>query len=338
MKWTRIAQHHWPAGIVACTSLFAVWAIGAPAAIHETDLADKAGSTHELVASPDGDVWATQQTQAQLVRINPSTTPYTVDTFQLPSGSGPHGIAFDSGGRMWITLEFADAIAQVADGHIVRQYQIPQADAGPHGLAVDPDGTSIWWTGKEGDVIGRLDPASGDMELFPLPNTGSLPIYISAGADGNMWFTELTGSRIGRISQDGQLTEFQTPTLDSRPIAILSGPDGQEWFTEEAGHAFASIDEQGTILEHPVPTADALLAGLAFDASGGMWLNYSHPDLVARVNPDLSVDEYAIPTQDAVMHRIIEGPDHHSLWFTELASDKVGTLDPDQLPPPGTSN
>jgi streptogramin lyase len=81
----------------------------------------------------------------------------------------------------------------------------------------------------------------------------------------------------------------------------------------------------------------ALLAGLAFDPAGGMWLNYSQPDLVARVNPDLSVDEYPIPTQNAVMHRIIEGPDHNSLWFTELAGDEIGTLDPNQLPRPPTS-
>jgi hypothetical protein len=68
-----------------------------------------------------------------------------------------------------------------------------------------------------------------------------------------------------------------------------------------------------------------------------MWLNYSQPDLVARVNPDFGVDEYPIPTQNAGMHRIIEGPDHKCLRFTELASDKIGTLDPDQLPAPATS-
>lgn len=130
------------------------------------------------------------------------------------------------------------------------RFKIPLKGVGPHGLAVAADGT-IWWTGKVGNVIGRLDPADGKMEIFPLNNQPSKPIYISPGPNGNMWFTELEGSRVGKISSAGEITTFSLPTENARPIVIFPGPDGLMWFTEERGNAYGTITEDGKITEYP---------------------------------------------------------------------------------------
>src|SRR6266508_1365537 len=61
---------------------------------------------------------------------------------------------------------------------------------------------------------------------FPL-TAGSGPIEIASGPDGNLWFTELDGNRIGRITTAGLITEFPVP---DPPIAIAAGPDGNLWF------------------------------------------------------------------------------------------------------------
>jgi virginiamycin B lyase len=55
---------------------------------------------------------------------------------------------------------------------------------------------------------------------------------ITAGPDGNLWFTEYGGNKIGRITTAGVITEFPIPTDDSEPWGITSGPDGNLWFTE----------------------------------------------------------------------------------------------------------
>ncbi len=55
---------------------------------------------------------------------------------------------------------------------------------------------------------------------------GSVPIYIKAGPDGNMWFTELVGNMIGRITPNGTVKEFPIPTRNSRPIEIVAEPGG----------------------------------------------------------------------------------------------------------------
>src|SRR5262249_5731396 len=66
---------------------------------------------------------------------------------------------------------------------------------------------------------------------FALPTPNSRPYQITAGADGNLWFTESAGNRIGRITPDGTLTEFSLPNPGS-PFGITAGPDGNLWFME----------------------------------------------------------------------------------------------------------
>jgi streptogramin lyase len=62
---------------------------------------------------------------------------------------------------------------------------------------------------------------------------GRLPFGITAGPDGNLWFTEERGNQIGRITPAGTVTEFPIPNGNSQPAGITAGPDGNLWFTEQ---------------------------------------------------------------------------------------------------------
>lgn len=290
----------------------------------EFDIPDKAGSTHEITVSPDGHMWVTQQKQDRLMRI---TLAGEMTFHDLPNGSGPHGIGFDAMGRLWITLEFANEIAQIGpNGGIVSRHPIPTINAGPHGLAVAKDGT-VWWTGKEGGVVGRLHPDSGTMDVYPLADPGAKPIYISQGPDGDMWVTELEASSIGRVTQSGDVTSFPLPTPNARPIAVFPGPDGNLWFTEERGNAYGTITTDGTIVEYPTNVANGELAAGAFDKMGNLWIQFFQPDIIQRIARDGKVTTYPLKTLGAGQHRITPGPGGN-MWFTELAADKVGYVIP----------
>ena len=112
----------------------------------------------------------------------------------------------------------------------------------PHGLGLDPDGKTLWFTGKKTNTVGRVRP-DGRVEHFELNTVGAVPIYLSAGPDGAMWCTELVGNAIARITTEGKVEEFPIPTGNSRPIAIVPSPDGKfMWFSEEAGNKVARVD------------------------------------------------------------------------------------------------
>ena len=68
------------------------------------------------------------------------------------------------------------------------------------------------------------------------------PFGITAGPDGNLWFTEFSGHRIGRITPLGVVTEFSAGiSAGAGPRGITAGPDGNLWFTELSGQRIGRI-------------------------------------------------------------------------------------------------
>src|SRR5712691_8775657 len=61
---------------------------------------------------------------------------------------------------------------------------------------------------------------------FPIPTDNSFLYGITAGPDGNLWFTERFGNEIGRMTTTGVITEFPIPTDNSFPYGITAAPDG----------------------------------------------------------------------------------------------------------------
>ncbi len=318
-----------------------------------------AGSTHEIEPH-GGALWITGQTHDSLVRVVPDAGGAPkMDRFALPPGSGPHGIGFDAQGRLWLTLEFHGCVVALEGSKVVAAYDVAldcpactpaaKVNSHPHGLGIDPDGKTIWFTGKATGTVGRI-AADGTLSVFTLPTAGSTPIYIKAGPDKEMWVTELTGNKIARVSSDGKVTEYAVPTPYSRPIAIVPDPNqAAMWFSEEAGSNVARIGMDGTIAEFAVPRAhpNQILAGLAFDRDGNLWVqqyvDHNRPtpagtDRIVRIDkaglagsPGKLKKEhltfYPVPTRDTVMHRIILGA-NDTLWFTEMNADKLGRLVP----------
>src|SRR5437879_3350639 len=73
---------------------------------------------------------------------------------------------------------------------------------------------------------------SGKIREFLIPTASSSTFGITVGPDGNLWFTEVFGNKIGRITTGGTFTEFPLPAANSAPDGITAGPDGALWFTE----------------------------------------------------------------------------------------------------------
>jgi virginiamycin B lyase len=313
------------------------------------------GSTHEIAFDPSGSaVWVSGQNYDSLARVPEAGE--AASFLALPSGAGPHGLAFDQGGRLWVTLEFLGRVRAIApDGRVLADVDVAlpcgrmpngRTNTRPHGLAAGPDG-AMWFTGKATGTIGRI-ARNGQVSHFPLPagGPGSKPIYIHAGLDGTMWATELEGNRIARVAAYGSVTEFAIPTPNSRPIAIVPGPDGAMWFSEEAGSKVGRIDRDGHISEIAVPRdrPNLILAGLAFDEAGNLWtqqyVDQNHPDpsgadSLVRIDKAALVSGavvepahfrfFPVPTRATVMHRIARAPDG-TMWFTEMHADRLGRM------------
>jgi hypothetical protein len=101
----------------------------------------------------------------------------------------------------------------------------------------------IWLAG----VLALVSPpaargASCPFMEFVLPTADSQPYGITAGPDGNLWFTEQGSDRIGRITPAGMIAEFLLPNAKSGPIGITTLPDGSLWFTEINANKIGVMD------------------------------------------------------------------------------------------------
>jgi streptogramin lyase len=122
----------------------------------------------------------------------------------------------------------------------------------------------------------------------PTPTPNSQPFSITAGPDGNVWFTEQSANKIGQITPGGAISEFPIlpVTSNAQPTGITTGADGSLWFTE------------------------------------------SNANKIGRIMPDgTHLTEFSIPSSNSVPTRIVSGPDGN-LWFTEVSAHKIGRLDP----------
>jgi virginiamycin B lyase len=159
---------------------------------------------------------------------------------------------------------------------------------------------------------------------FPV-TAHSGPIYITAGPDGNLWFTEEYANRIGRITSKGKLTEYSLPNPSSVPYGIATGPDGNLCFTEYQGNRVGRITTKGVIREFPIPTASSGPTGIVAGPDGSIWFAEEVAHKVGRLSLDgQTFTEFPLSPGSAP-NQITVGADG-ALWFGENPSNMLGRI------------
>ncbi len=158
------------------------------------------------------------------------------------------------------------------------------------------------------------------------PNSG--PDGIAAGPDGNLWFTENAGGRIGRITPSGTITEFSAGiTPNSAPDGITAGPDGNLWFTENFGGRIGRITPSGTVTEFSAGISfNSGPAGITAGPDGNLWFTEESGGQIGRITTGGTVTEFSAGiTPNSGPVGITAGPDGN-LWFTEESGGQIGRI------------
>lgn len=161
---------------------------------------------------------------------------------------------------------------------------------------------------------------------FPLP-AGAKPWQITAGPDGNMWFTDGGNNAIGKIGMGGEVTEYSlgiTPKAGLNGIA--TGGEGNIWFTEREAHKVGRITTSGAITEFSAGlTGSPDIYGIA-SGPGGMWFTETFASRIGRIETSTgAIKEFPIPA--GVYTGIVSGPDGN-LWATNVEKATIVRLTP----------
>lgn len=158
-------------------------------------------------------------------------------------------------------------------------------------------------------------------------SAGAAPAFITAGPDGNLWFTEQgTTPRIGRITPTGTVTEFGAGITGNLLEGIAAGPDGNLWFTERSG-AIGRITPTGTVTEFTVGlTPGGTPWGITNGPDGNLWFTDPASIQIGRITPTGTITMFSASPAFAGVD-ITTGPDGN-LWFTDFAGSGVARITP----------
>jgi virginiamycin B lyase len=218
--------------LLAMAMAGSAWA--APVKVETQSFAVPPGSgPHDVAAdpAPGGVVWIAQQRAGALGRLDPKNG--RVDHIALGPGSAPHGVIVGPDGAPWLTDGGQNAIVRVdPKTEAVTVWKLPE-DSGYANLntaAFDARGR-IWFTGQTG-IYGRLDPASGEIKVWPAPQ-GRGPYGIAATPTGAIYYVSLAGSHLAEVDPEtGAATVIRPPTPGQGARRVWSDSKGRLYVSE----------------------------------------------------------------------------------------------------------
>jgi virginiamycin B lyase len=288
-------------------------------AIQRFDVPDGAGP-HDVAPATDGGVWFTAQHAGYLGHLDPKTGEVT--RVPLGGGSRPHGVITGPDDAAWVTDGGLNAIVRV-DGQSrqVRRFPLPadRGDANLNTATFDGDGT-LWFTGQNG-VYGRVDPASGRLDVYDAPR-GAGPYGITTTPDGQVYYASLAGSHIARIATDsGQATVIEPPTEGQGARRVWADRQGRVWVSEYNGGRLGRYDpETGDWREWPLPGDQPQPYAVFVDDAGMVWLSDFGSDRLVRFDP--ASETFTAADGDAPAVRQLHGRPGE-MWGAASGTDQI---------------
>jgi len=211
----------------------------------------------------------------------------------------------------------------------IKEWIVPTPGSRPHDPLATADG-AIWYTGQFANVLGRLDPKTGEIKEFPLtPKAG--PHGLAADKDGNIWYTANFGSRVGKLNpKTGELTEyFMTDPAARDPHTPIFDQKGTLWFTVQGGNMVGRlIPLTGKLKLVASPTPKSRPYGMVVNSKGIPFFVEFGSNKIAAIDPaTMQIREYVLPNAESRPRRVAITSDD-VLWYSDYSRGYLGRFDP----------
>jgi virginiamycin B lyase len=208
-----------------------------------------------------------------------------------------------------------------------KYYDVPKGDF-PHDVAVGPSG-EVWYSGQNAGVVGRLDPASGQIERIPL-GKDSAPHGVIVGPDGAPWLTDGGQNAIVRVDPaTKQVKVWRLPPERTNANLNTAAFDdkGGIWFTGQNGVFGRLNPTTGEMKVWDAPKGPGPY-GITGTPKGDIWFVSLAGSYLANVDLETGVPTvYEPPTKDQGARRVWSDSQGR-LWVSEWNSGNVSVYDP----------
>jgi streptogramin lyase len=184
----------------------------------------------------------------------------------MKGGAGGNSMALHPDGTIWATG--ANKEVRKLDPNKVefKAYPSPSAkpgspSPGAYGLAVAGDG-SVWWAEDEIDKMARVDPATGKVEEFTIPDVGghAFPRRMNTDANGDLWVALWNAGKLMKIDyKTKEMTVYTPPSQTGGNYSVVvDKKGGYIWVSEHQVDKIARFDPRTQEwVEFPLPEAES---------------------------------------------------------------------------------
>ena len=192
-----------------------------------------------------------------------------------------------------------------------------------------PDGT-IWWAGQWGNLIGSIDPKTGAMKEYPLPENAK-PHTVTLDAAGNVWYTGNKNGTVGKLDpKTGKITEYKMPDPAARdPHSAIFDRKGILWFTLQHSNMVGRLDPKtGDVKLATMKTPGSKPYGIKIDADGVPWVACNGSNCLVKIDPaKMRLTEIKLPGAATHVRRLDIAADG-MIWYVNSGRGRLGRYDP----------
>ncbi len=209
-----------------------------------------------------------------------------------------------------------------------KRYELSE-NTNPHNLIIDREGF-IWYSGNVNAHIGKLDPKTGSITRFPMPDPAARdPHTLTFDRAGNIWFTVQNGGFVGHLNtKSGKVDLVKMPGTGTRPYGIMMNSKDHPWFNLFGTNKIGTIDPKTMQLkEYTLPDERARGRRIAVTSDDIVWYVDYTRGYLGRLDPATGkVDEVASPGGPNSLPYALTVDDKDRLWYSENTPNKPNRI------------
>src|SRR5256714_7726583 len=229
---------------------------------------------------------------------------------------------------------------------VITEYDLPREVIEPHDVLVDEQGIA-WYSSFGEQNLGRLDPRTGAVREFPIPEvkqgfpTGLLGLR--ADRDGNLWLGNMYQAQIVKFDRKTQkFTTWQLPpeqNIDAAQVNMVSPQsahvDGKVWTQNNGFAGVHRLDIATGKIETWEPFKSTPkgepnnIYDVIPDSKNNAWFTDFRWRHIGRIDAQTGeIKLFEIPDSKAVVApRRGQMDAQDRLWFAQYRGDRIAVLD-----------
>jgi virginiamycin B lyase len=189
----------------------------------------------------------------------------------------------------------------------------------------------LWFTAQQANVIGRLDPATGEIKLIKSLTPKSRPYGLIISKAGVPVVVLFGSNKIATVDPATlAVKEYTLPDPGARPRRLALSDENTVWYADWSRGYLGRLDlTTGAVKEWPSPSGPKSEPyGMVF-TRGAVWYNESaaKPNTIVRFDPATEkFQSWAIPGGGDIVRNMDVNPDGNPVMANSLAN-QVGLVE-----------